>query len=179
MLHGKKILLGVSGSIAAYKAASLIRLLVKNKAEVKVIMTTSASLFITPLTLATLSKNEVITDFANDMQQWNNHVELGIWADMMLIAPASANTIAKMANGISDNLLLAAYLSAKCPVAIAPAMDVDMWKHVATQRNIDRLIADKVLVLPVGNGELASGLSGEGRMAEPEEILQFIINFKA
>lgn len=179
MLHGKKILLGISGSIAAYKAATLVRLLVKNKAEVKVIMTTSASLFITPLTIATLSKNEVFTDFSNDLQHWNSHVELGIWADLMLIAPASANTIAKMANGISDNLLLAAYLSAKCPVAIAPAMDVDMWKHVATQRNIATLMEDKVTVLPVGNGELASGLSGEGRMTEPEEILQLIIKLKA
>ena len=178
MLQGKKILLGISGSIAAYKSASLVRLLVKNKAEVKVIMTTSASLFITPLTISTLSKNEVITDFTSDLQHWNNHVELGIWADIMLIAPASANTIAKMANGISDNLLLAAYLSAKCPVAIAPAMDADMWKHLATQRNIARLIEDKVMVLPVGNGELASGLSGEGRMAEPEEILQFTLNLK-
>lgn len=173
MLANKKIIIGVTGSIAAYKIASLVRLLIKEKAEVKVIMTHSASLFITPLTLSTLSKNEVIIDIVSE-NNWNNHVALGLWADLFLIAPASANTIAKMANGICDNLLLATYLSAKCPVSIAPAMDLDMWAHPSTKRNIATLQADNVRIIPVSNGELASGLVGEGRMAEPEEILAFI-----
>ena len=177
MLSGKKVLLGVTGSIAAYKTAALVRLLIKNKAEVKVVMTASASLFITPLTLSTLSKNEVISDFIDQQQNWNNHVELGLWADLLLIAPASANTIAKMAHGICDNLLLATYLSAKCPTMIAPAMDLDMWAHVSTKRNMSTLAQDKVRILPVENGELASGLVGEGRMAEPEVILQQLVNF--
>jgi phosphopantothenoylcysteine decarboxylase/phosphopantothenate--cysteine ligase len=177
MLSGKKVLLGVTGSIAAYKTAALVRLLIKNKAEVKVVMTASASLFITPLTLSTLSKNEVISDFIDQQQNWNNHVELGLWADLLLIAPASANTIAKMAHGICDNLLLATYLSAKCPTMIAPAMDLDMWAHVSTKRNMSTLAQDKVRILPVENGELASGLVGEGRMAEPEVILQQLVSF--
>ena len=177
MLSGKKVLLGVTGSISAYKTAALVRLLIKNKAEVKVVMTASASLFITPLTLSTLSKNEVISDFIDQQQNWNNHVELGLWADLLLIAPASANTIAKMAHGICDNLLLATYLSAKCPTMIAPAMDLDMWAHVSTKRNMSTLAQDKVRILPVENGELASGLVGEGRMAEPEVILQQLVSF--
>jgi len=177
MLSGKKVLLGVTGSIAAYKTAALVRLLIKNKAEVKVVMTASASLFITPLTLSTLSKNEVISDFIDQQQNWNNHVELGLWADLLLIAPASANTIAKMAHGICDNLLLATYLSAKCPTMIAPAMDLDMWAHVSTKRNMSTLAQDKVRILPVENGELASGLVGEGRMAEPEVIIQQLLSF--
>lgn len=174
MLSGKNILLGVSGSIAAYKAAFLCRLLVKNNAQVKVIMTQSAKAFISPLTLSTLSKNEVHSDFWNENQDWNNHVELGLWADAFIIAPATANTIAKMANGLCDNMLLAAYLSAKCSVAVAPAMDLDMWKHPATQRNIELLQKDKVKIIPVEKGELASGLVGYGRMAEPENILKYI-----
>ena len=173
MLTNKKIIIGVTGSIAAYKIATLVRLLVKEKAEVKVIMTHSASLFITPLTLSTLSKNEVVLDLVSE-QNWNNHVELGLWADLLLIAPASANTLAKMAHGICDNMLLATYLSAKCPVMVAPAMDLDMWAHPSTKRNLAILESDKVSIIPVGNGELASGLSGDGRMAEPEDIVAYI-----
>ncbi|WP_255578613.1 bifunctional phosphopantothenoylcysteine decarboxylase/phosphopantothenate--cysteine ligase CoaBC [Chitinophaga sp. sic0106] len=173
ILHGKKILLGVSGSIAAYKAATIVRLLVKEGAQVKVVMTPAAAGFITPLTLATLSKNEVPLQIS-DHDSWNNHVALGRWADVMLIAPASANTIAKMANGLCDNLLLATYLSATCPVIFAPAMDEDMWHHPATRNNIEKLISYKNILIPVANGELASGLVGEGRMAEPEEILVFL-----
>jgi phosphopantothenoylcysteine decarboxylase/phosphopantothenate--cysteine ligase len=173
MLTNKKIIIGVTGSIAAYKIATLVRFLVKEKAEVKVIMTHSASLFITPLTLATLSKNEVVLDLVSE-QNWNNHVELGLWADLLLIAPASANTLAKMAHGICDNMLLATYLSAKCPVMVAPAMDLDMWAHPSTKRNLAILASDKVSIIPVGNGELASGLSGDGRMAEPEDIVAYI-----
>jgi phosphopantothenoylcysteine decarboxylase/phosphopantothenate--cysteine ligase len=173
MLTNKKIIIGVTGSIAAYKIATLVRFLVKEKAEVKVIMTHSASLFITPLTLATLSKNEVLLDLVSE-QNWNNHVELGLWADLLLIAPASANTLAKMAHGICDNMLLATYLSAKCPVMVAPAMDLDMWAHPSTKRNLAILASDKVSIIPVGNGELASGLSGDGRMAEPEDIVAYI-----
>jgi len=173
ILHGKKILLGVSGSIAAYKAATIVRLLVKEGAQVKVVMTPAAAGFITPLTLATLSKNAVPLQIS-DHDSWNNHVELGRWADVMLIAPASANTIAKMANGLCDNLLLATYLSATCPVIFAPAMDEDMWRHPATRSNIEKLISYKNILIPVANGELASGLIGEGRMAEPEEILVFL-----
>jgi phosphopantothenoylcysteine decarboxylase/phosphopantothenate--cysteine ligase len=176
MLKGKKIVLGVTGSIAAYKAAYLCRLLVKNEAEVQVVMTQSASVFVSPLTFSTLSKKPAIISMFDEGSNWNNHVNLGLWADLMLLAPASANSIAKMANGLCDNLLLAVYLSAKCPVAIAPAMDLDMWKHPSTQRNIQTLQQDGVKVIPVGNGELASGLNGEGRLAEPEEILSFIIN---
>lgn len=176
MLNGKKIALGVSGSIAAYKAAILTRLLVKSGADVKVIMTSSAHDFITPLTLSTLSKNPVYTDFIKDSSgQWNNHVELGLWADVMLIAPASANTIAKMANGLCDNLLLTVYLSARCPVFFAPAMDLDMLQHPSTQANIKRLTSFDNQIIEPGYGELASGLVGSGRMAEPEEILEKLI----
>lgn len=173
ILQGRKILLGVSGSIAAYKAATLVRLLVKAGAQVKVIMTPAAEAFITPLTLATLSKNEVMVQISNH-NSWNNHVELGRWADVMLIAPASANTIAKMANGLCDNLLLAAYLSATCPVMFAPAMDEDMWHHPATRSNVDKLLSYGHQQIPVATGELASGLFGEGRMAEPEDIVKWL-----
>jgi phosphopantothenoylcysteine decarboxylase/phosphopantothenate--cysteine ligase len=171
MLNGKKIVLGVSGSIAAYKSAVLVRLLVKEGAEVKVIMTPSAHDFITPLTLSTLSKNPVLTQFVkDDTGQWNNHVDLGLWADAMVVAPASANTLAKMANGICDNLLLAVYLSARCPVFFAPAMDLDMLQHPATKSNLERLRSFGNHLIDPGFGELASGLVGNGRMAEPEEI---------
>lgn len=175
MLEGKKIVLGVCGSIAAYKSALLVRLLVKTGAEVQVVMTRDATGFITPLTLSTLSKKPVLVDYYEpNTGGWNNHVELGLWADLMIIAPASANTLAKMANGLCDNLLLAVYLSAKCPVYFAPAMDLDMWKHDATQENVHKLIEYGNTLIPPGNGELASGLHGEGRMAEPEEIVSFI-----
>ncbi len=173
MLAGKRILLGVSGSIAAYKSAFLTRLLVKAGAEVQVIMTSSAHDFITPLTLSTLSKNPVLTAFSkDDTGQWNNHVDLGLWADAMIIAPASANTIAKMSHGLCDNLLLAVYLSARCPVFFAPAMDLDMLQHPSTKLNIDTLKQRGNHELNPGYGELASGLVGTGRMAEPEEIVQ-------
>lgn len=174
MLKGKKIILGITGSIAAYKAAFLCRLLIKNGAEVQVVMTQSASAFISPLTLSTLSKKPVVMNMFDEQSNWNNHVNLGLWADIMLVAPCSANTMAKMANGICDNLLLAVYLSAKCPVCIAPAMDLDMWKHPSNKRNLATLNDDGVKIMPVGKGELASGLNGEGRMAEPEEIISFI-----
>lgn len=171
-----KVILGICGSIAAYKSAALVRLLVKGGADVKVVMTPDATNFITPLTLSTLSKNPVLVDyFIPETGEWNNHVELGLWADLMLIAPASANTMAKMANGLCDNLLMAVYLSAKCPVYFAPAMDLDMWKHTATQDNIDKIQSFGNILIPPGTGELASGLHGEGRMAEPEEIEAFII----
>jgi len=176
-MKGKKIILGITGSIAAYKSAALVRLLLKAGAEVKVIMTSGAAQFITPLTLSVLSKNEVITDLTNDASSWNNHVELGLWADAFLIAPASANSLAKMANGLCDNMLTAVYLSAKCPVIIAPAMDLDMWKHAATQRNLSQLKSDGVQVIDVAFGELASGLVGDGRMAEPEEIFKQVSLF--
>lgn len=176
-LQGKKVLVGVCGSIAAYKTAFLIRLLVKNGAEVKVIMTTSASQFITPLTLGTLSKNKVYTDLSTDAGDWNNHVELGLWADVFVIAPLSANTLGKMANGICDNMLLATYLSAKCPVFFAPAMDLDMWKHKSVKRNIELLHSFGNILIPVEHGELASGLTGDGRMAEPEHIMQHLEDY--
>lgn len=177
MLKGKKILLGVSGSIAAYKAAALVRLLVKQGALVKVVMTHDAHDFITPLTLATLSKNPVLSDFkANAEGEWNNHVELGLWADMVLMAPATANTIAKMANGLCDNLLLATYLSARCITYVAPAMDLDMYAHPATQLNLQKLRDYGNTILPVTEGELASGLMGKGRMLEPEEIVEILLN---
>lgn len=172
MLTGKKIVLGVSGSIAAYKAAILIRLLIKDGAEVRVLMTPSAHDFITPLTLATLSRNPVLTEFTKAEGQWNNHVELGLWGDALVIAPASANTLAKMANGIADNLLLTTYLSARCPVFFSPAMDLDMWKHPGTQANLQRLKDWGNHIIEPAYGELASGLIGEGRMAEPEEIAE-------
>ncbi|ETZ20456.1 bifunctional phosphopantothenoylcysteine decarboxylase/phosphopantothenate--cysteine ligase CoaBC [Pedobacter sp. V48] len=175
MLKDKNIILGVCGSIAAYKSATLVRLLVKAGANVKVILTADAANFITPLTLATLSKNPVYTQyFEEETGVWSNHVELGLWADYMLVAPASANTLAKMATGLCDNLLTAVYLSAKCPVLVAPAMDLDMWKHETTQTNIDKLLSYGNLLISPGKGELASGLYGEGRMAEPEEIVSFL-----
>jgi len=175
MLQNKKIVLGVCGSIAAYKAASLVRLLIKAGAEVQVVMTPDATGFITPLTLSTLSKKAVLVEYSNsETGEWNNHVELGLAADFMLIAPVSANTLAKMANGQSDNLLTAVYLSAKCPVYFAPAMDLDMWKHQATQQNIQQLRGYGNIMIPPGSGELASGLYGEGRMAEPEDIVSFL-----
>lgn len=175
MLKGKKILLGVTGSIAAYKAATLVRLLVKQGAEVKVVMSDGAQDFITPLTLSTLSKNPVYHQFVlNNQGEWTNHVDLALWADCLLIAPATANTIAKMAHGICDNLLLATYLSAKCITFIAPAMDLDMYAHGSTQNNLNTLKSYGNIVLPVANGELASGLIGAGRMIEPEEICSFL-----
>lgn len=177
-MNEKKILIGVCGSIAAYKTAYLIRLLKKQHADVRVIMTPSASGFITPLTLSTLSKNPVLTRFtANDQGEWNNHVELGLWADIFVIAPASANTLAKMANGICDNLLLAVYLSARCPVYVAPAMDLDMYKHASTQTNMRKLQESGVKMIDAEYGELASGLTGTGRMAEPENIVSIINDF--
>jgi phosphopantothenoylcysteine decarboxylase/phosphopantothenate--cysteine ligase len=175
MLKNKNIILGVCGSIAAYKAAVLVRLFVKAGANVKVILTADAANFITPLTLATLSKNPVYTQyFDEETGVWSNHVELGLWADYMIIAPASANTISKMASGLCDNLLTAVYLSAKCPVFFAPAMDLDMWKHESTQSNIAKLKTYGNIIIAPNNGELASGLYGEGRMAEPEEIISFL-----
>lgn len=168
-----RIILGISGSIAAYKSAFLTRLLVKRGAEVQVLMTDAATGFIAPLTLSTLSKRPVFTGVHSE-EGWNNHVELGLWADALLIAPASANTLAKMAHGICDNILSAVYLSARCPVFVAPAMDVDMWQHSATQDNIRLLESRGVQVIPVGYGELASGLVGDGRMAEPEGIMAFL-----
>jgi phosphopantothenoylcysteine decarboxylase/phosphopantothenate--cysteine ligase len=175
MLEGKNIVLGVCGSIAAYKSATLVRLLIKAGAHVQVVMTPDAINFITPLTLSTLSKKPVFhTYFKPETGEWNNHVELGLWADMLIIAPASANTIAKMANGLVDNLLTAVYFSAKCPVYFAPAMDLDMWKHEATQKNVAALQSYNNLLIAPANGELASGLHGEGRLAEPEEIVSFI-----
>jgi phosphopantothenoylcysteine decarboxylase/phosphopantothenate--cysteine ligase len=176
MLQGKKILLGVTGSIAAYKIPILVRLLIKQGAEVKVIVTPSAKNFVSALTLSTLSKQAVLSDLEiND--SWANHVMLGRWADLFLIAPLSCNTLAKMANGICDNLLTAVYLSATCPVVAAPAMDEDMWHHAATQSNLNKIQSFGNEVIPVENGELASGLSGDGRMAEPETILRWVNDF--
>lgn len=173
MLKGKKILLGITGSIAAYKSIYLVRLLVKSGAEVKVIMTPSAKDFVSSLTLSTLSHHPVLIDLF-DEQSWANHVMLGRWADVMLIAPLSCNTLSKMAHGQCDNLLLAAYLSATCPVVLAPAMDEDMWHHPATKENLAKLQAFDNAIIPVDKGELASGLFGEGRMAEPEAIIEFL-----
>lgn len=178
ILKNKKILLGVSGSIAAYKSALLIRLLIKEGAEVQVIMTDAAKDFITPLTLSTLSKKPVLSSFTKgDSGEWNNHVELGLWADVMLIAPASANTIGKCANGIADNLLIATYLSARCSVFFAPAMDFDMYKHPSTLENISKLKSFGNHIINAENGELASGLVGEGRLAEPEHIVHELERF--
>ncbi|MBU6340131.1 MAG: bifunctional phosphopantothenoylcysteine decarboxylase/phosphopantothenate--cysteine ligase CoaBC [Bacteroidetes bacterium] len=169
------LILGISGSIAAYKSAFLTRLFVKSGHEVQILMTQAATGFITPLTLSTLSQRPVFTDVHSE-SGWNNHVELGLWGHALLIAPASANTLAKLANGICDNILCAVYLSARCPVFLAPAMDVDMWHHPATQSNIQKLKQFGVQIIPVGHGALASGLVGDGRMAEPEEIVQFLEN---
>ncbi len=176
MFKGKKILLGVTGSIAAYKAAILTRLLIKQGAEVEIIMTADAKEFITPLTLSTLSKNPIHYEFVADEEsgEWTNHIKLGLWADAFIIAPATANTIAKMANGICDNLLSATYLSARCPVYVAPAMDLDMWAHQSTQNNIKKLKSYGNFIIDVEDGELASGLEGKGRMAEPEHIIEFV-----
>jgi phosphopantothenoylcysteine decarboxylase/phosphopantothenate--cysteine ligase len=177
MLKDKNILLGVCGSIASYKSAELVRLFVKSGANVKIIMTKDATSFITPLTLSTLSKNPVFVDYyKEETGEWNNHVELGLWADLMIIAPATANTLAKIANGLCDNLLTAVYLSAKCPIYIAPAMDLDMWKHQSTQNNIKTLISFGNQLIKPNSGELASGLHGEGRLAEPQEIIDHLIN---
>lgn len=175
MLKEKNILLGVSGGIAAYKAAIIIRLLIKEGANVRVVMTPLAREFITPLTLATLSKNPILVDFFDPEDgRWNSHVDIGVWADAFIIAPATANTMAKMKNGIADNLLLTTYLSARCPVFVAPAMDLDMFKHKATQENIACLKDRDTIIIDPGTGELASGLEGKGRMAEPEEIVDTI-----
>ena len=177
ILSGKKVLLGVTAGIAAYKAAFLVRGFIKAGAEVRVIMTPDAKDFVTPLTLSTLSKNEVLSTFTqeeNENAVWNNHVELGLWADFLVIAPATANTLAKMASGTSDNLLLATYLSAKCPVYFAPAMDLDMYKHPSTHQSFEKLISYGNIMIPATSGELASGLEGKGRMAEPEAIVSFV-----
>ena len=175
MLKGKHIILGITGSIAAYKSAVLCRLLVSAGAEVKVVMTPLAKQFITPLTMATLSQNPILVDFFNpENGEWNSHVKLGEWADLYLIAPATANTMAKMATGVADNLLLTTYLSARCDVAVAPAMDLDMYAHVATQRNMERLREDGVHIIEPGSGFLASGLVGKGRMAEPQDIVKAV-----
>ena len=179
VLSGKKIVLGVSGGIAAYKTATLVRLFIKAGAHVQVIMTPASKDFVTPLTLSTLSKNPVHSTFYNeedDNAQWNNHVELGLWADLMLIAPATANTLSKMVNGNCDNLLIATYLSAKCPVYFAPAMDLDMYKHPSTVASFHALKQFGDIIIPAETGQLASGLSGEGRMAEPENIIAFLEN---
>ena len=176
VLSGKKILLGISGGIAAYKSAILVRLFIKSGAEVKVVMTPDAKEFITPLTLSTLSKNPVHSSFTSEDEDetWNNHVELGMWADLIVVCPATANTLSKMANGNCDNLLIAVYLSAKCPVYFAPAMDLDMYKHQSTKDSIAKLEKNGNILIPVESGELASGLVGEGRLAEPESIINFI-----
>ncbi len=176
MLKNKKILIGITGSIAAYKIVFLVRLLIKEGAEVKIIMTSAATDFVSPLTLSTLSKNEVLQDLSTE-NNWANHVAIGRWADVYLIAPLSCNSLAKMANGLCDNLLLAVYLSATCPVVVAPAMDEDMWLHPSCKNNIETIKAYGNFVLPVYKGELASGLTGAGRMAEPEEMIKWLQNF--
>ena len=173
-MQGKKILVGVTGGIAAYKTPLLVRLLIKAGAEVRVVATDAAFDFVTPLTLSTVSKNPVLFSFDDGEGNWNNHVELGIWADAFVIAPATANTIGKMANGLCDNLLLAVYLSARCPVALAPAMDLDMLQHAAVQKNMNTLKGFGNHIIEPTEGELASGLEGKGRMAEPEDIFQFL-----
>ncbi len=179
-LEGRHILLGITGSIAAYKAAALCRLLVTAGAEVRVVMTATAKHFITPLTMATLSKNPILVEFFNpENGEWNSHVKLGEWADCYLIAPATANTLAKMRTGVADNLLLTTYLSARCPVMVAPAMDLDMYAHVTTQENMKVLAERGVSIVEAGTGELASGLTGKGRMAEPEEILAAVVDLFA
>ena len=176
MLKGKKIIIAVTGSIAAFKIPALIRLFVKEGAEVQLILTPAARNFITPLTVSTLSNNPAITESFSDVDgRWNSHVELGNWADIMIVAPASANTLGKMANGLADNLLVATYLAAKCPVYFAPAMDLDMFKHPSTQQNIKTLLSYGNKIIPPREGELASGLCGAGRMEETEEILNVIV----
>ena len=180
LLGGKKILLGISGGIAAYKTPLIVRELIKNGAEVRVVVTPAAKNFVTPLTLSTISKNPVLSTFtANDFDNptWNDHVELGLWADILLIAPATSNTISAMSNGRCNNLLLAVYLSAKCPVFIAPSMDLDMYAHLSNQNNINILKSYGNHIFPVGEGQLASGLVGKGRMMEPNEIVENIIAF--
>ncbi len=177
MLNQKKILLGISGGIAAYKCAALIRLFVKEGADVRVVMTKSACEFVTPKTLAVLSKNKVLIDFFDADNNWNNHVSLAEWADFIIIAPLTANTLAKMAGGLCDNILLSVYLSAKTKTFVAPAMDLDMYQHPTTKQNIDKLISFGNIIIPTENGELASGLVGEGRMAEPENIIKFLNNY--
>ncbi|MDB2328287.1 bifunctional phosphopantothenoylcysteine decarboxylase/phosphopantothenate--cysteine ligase CoaBC, partial [Flavobacteriaceae bacterium] len=180
LLSGKKILLGISGGIAAYKIPLLVRQLIQQGAEVKVVMTPSAKEFVTPLTLSTLSKNPVLSSFTatdQDNPTWNDHVALGLWADLMLIAPATSNTISSMVQGRCNNLLLAVYLSAKCPVFVVPAMDLDMYSHPSNQKNLDALKNYGNKVLPVGDGFLASGLEGKGRMLEPNQIVSFVVNF--
>ena len=177
ILSGKNILLGITGGIAAYKTTYLVRHFIKAGAHVKIIMTPASKDFVTPLTLSTLSKNPVLSSFTNeddDDDLWNNHVDLGLWADIFVIAPATANTMSKMATGNSDNFLLATYLSAKCPVYFAPAMDLDMYKHPSTEASFNALKSYGNIIIPAGSGELASGLIGEGRMAEPEDIIAFI-----
>lgn len=180
MLEGKRIILGVCGGIAAYKIPWLVRSLVKAGAEVQVILTSSALQFVSDLTLATLSKKPALSQYTfqqNGSSTWNNHVELGLWADIMMVAPLTASTLAKMANGQSDNLLLATYLSARCPVVVAPAMDLDMYAHPSTIRNLNQLAADGVHIIPADSGPLASGLDGQGRMPEPEALLLWIESF--
>jgi phosphopantothenoylcysteine decarboxylase / phosphopantothenate---cysteine ligase len=177
MVQGKKIVIGITGSIAAYKIPFLIRLLVREGAEIKVIMTPAAADFVTPLTLSTLSRNPVIIDpFTKVNGDWNNHVELGLWADLMIFAPVTANTLSKMANGLADNFLVTAYLSSRCPVFIVPAMDMDMYNHPSTQRNLDILKSFGNIIIEPQTGELASGLSGPGRMEEPGAIVSHVIN---
>ena len=175
-LKGKKIILGITGSIAAYKSAFLTRLLIKAGAEVQILMTPAATRFISPLTLSTLSKKAVFTEVSAE-DSWNNHVDMGLWADIMLVAPTTATTLAKMSQAICDNIITATYLSARCPVFFAPAMDLDMWQHPATQDNVQRLQSFGNHLIPVGNGELASGLVGDGRMAEPEDIVRLLSDF--
>ncbi len=177
-LKDKHIVLGITAGIAAYKSAILCRLLIKEGAQVKVVMTPNATEFITPVTMATLSKHTVLIDFfKHDDGSWNSHVDLGLWADLMLIAPATASTMGKMANGVADNLLVTTYLSCKAPVMLAPAMDLDMFKHPSTRRNIDILQSYGNLIIEPSEGELASGLDGKGRMEEPQEILNRVISF--
>jgi len=178
MLQGKKILLGVTASIAAYKSASLVRLMVREGAEVKVIMTPSAREFVSSVTLSALSGNPVLTEFFSGSDgSWNSHVDLGMWADLFLVAPVTASTLGKMVNGIADNLLIATYLSAKCPVILAPAMDLDMYQHPSTKRNLEILNSYGNRIIEPATGELASGLHGKGRMREPEEIMEYLNRF--